>query len=694
MIRSFQLNAFIYFFVVFFQTALVSLSHACGPWLPASYVSRNDDVFYAPPEVGFAAELRHLLPDSVPHEAVFAMGDEEALSAEQELGEALQAMDVSVAKRDETVKQYRVFRDQLNSAKRYLETPTLDYHAPPIDTEDRAAQLAALQQLTVPVGLPTEFELYLKGALDYYVSEISAAREHWQAVLELPKSERRYRSVMAAYMIARTSGHSAPEDYQRVRELATEGLVDSQGLAAASYGWEARYFLYGYGDYRHQSSINYKRAMDLYLKQWCAGYYNATLSLRITAREVWENASDSEIAELVQDAQSRAVLTAYLLTVLDEYSNENRRRLVNALPDPKALTVAEAGRFALLEYQQNELSAAKLWLSYADAGDALALWVRSKLLLREGKIDAGRVLMLALTSEMEKNGEDWRRLDTRRAWAELGLLMLGKSRYYEAAECFHHSASWEDEAYVLERLLDRGSLIQFARADRASKDSVTKDYYDDNTSVSSLVARRLMREGEFDAAIEFFDEAALQKAKAYRVAMQLASAPETNALMRAQYYWRAAQVMRNYGMQLFGTELEPDFAWFGGSLEWGATATERLEGYYYGYSSPSREISYVTDDEKLRLERSETRPNKRFHYRYRAIQLAELAAGLLPNDSDDAARIYVIAGSWVKLRDPQGANHLYKQLVVRCPHTELGMAAMKTNWFPKVDVDTIQPFGD
>lgn len=684
-----KLTAYI---IAVFQTAIVTLSNACGPWLPASFVSRNDTMFYEPPTVGFAAELRHLLPESVPHEAVLTVDEEEALSAEQELEEALLAMGESLLKREQIVQEFRLFRLQLNNAKRYLETPVFDYHAPSVDKEDRAEQLALLQQLSVPEGLPVEFELYLKGALAYFTSDVSKARAYWQSVLNLPKTERRYRSVMSAYMIARTSGYSAAQDYQRVRELVAEGFVDAQGLAAASYGREARQLLYGSnGQSPHRSTKHYKRAMDLYFKQWRAGYPNVSFSLRVTASMILREASEQVIAELVQDAQSRAVLTAYLLTVRDGNSAHNRRRLMNALPDPKVVTVAEAGRFALLEYQQNELVASKLWLNYAGPSDALALWVRSKLLLRDGRINEGRTLMIALTKEMEGKGGDWRRLDTRRAWAELGMLMLRESRYYEAAGCFQRSGSWEDEAYVLERLLERDSLIKYART---FKGSMKCRIYDNDRSVCALVARRLMREDQFEAAIEFFDGTVLLKAREYVKAMQLASDPETSAYVRAQYYWDAAKIMRHHGMQLFGTELEPDFARFEGTFEWSSTSAERLKGYYYGVSSSFYEISYVTDDERERLQKTEVRPNKRFHYRYRAIHLAELAAGLLPNNSEDAARIYVVAGSWVKLRDPQGANHLYKQLVVRCPHTELGMAAMTTNWFPAVDIDVIQPFGD
>jgi hypothetical protein len=77
-------------------------------------------------------------------------------------------------------------------------------------------------------------------------------------------------------------------------------------------------------------------------------------------------------------------------------------------------------------------------------------------------------------------------------------------------------------------------------------------------------------------------------------------------------------------------------------------------------------------------------PEKRFHYRYRAAELAWWAASLLPNESEETARILHTAGGWLKARDPQAANPFYQALVLRCGGTELGRAAAKVRWFPRV----------
>jgi hypothetical protein len=480
------------------------------------------------------------------------------------------------------------------------------------------------------------------------------------------------------------SGDAMVEDYQRVRELASNGFVDSGGLAAASYGWEARIYL---------QRGNFGDAIELYLQQWGAGYCNALLSLKITAGRAFSNlGAGPEIEALAADPNARAVLTAYLLdSSRNEYSQERRRLWLRELPVAKSFTFKEAGRFALLEYQLNNLDACRRWLKYASADDALALLISSKLMLRDGHIVAGQTLMLALTKQMEDDAEnpDWRRIDTADAWGELGLLMLSQERYIDAADAFVNAGSWQDLAYVLERLLTTDELLVWL----GSHDEPARD--DDNhlqgNGARSLAARRLMREAKFEQALELFDSETSGAVQAYLQAMRQANDAALSADEKAKYYWQAAQVMRESGLEIFGAELAPDYAWFDGSYSFIGDLTEareaqrETEGYY---------LNQTTWDELERAQQTKVYPDKRFHYRYRAARLAELAAGLLPNDDENAARIYCIAGSWLKNRDPDAADRLFKQLVVRCPNTELGKAAAKINWFPKVELEDVVAFGE
>ena len=666
-------------FSLFTFCGAMSVGHACGPWLPEAYLTRNDNFFYAPPTVGFEAELEHVLPESAPHSMVW--NDE--INLVDELRAVLKSESHSANDQQSIIESYQAFREALDTAKQYLDRQVFEYYAPDVDEDERAAALADLAALTVPEALPLEFQYYLKGALAYYRSELDAARAHWQAVLDLPAEQRHYRSTWAAYMLAKTgTGASVVDHYQRVRELAAGGFADSAGLAAASYGREAQCYLYG---------ANFGAAIDLYLQQWGAGYYNALVSLEMTAARAFSIIqSGSELEALAADPDARAVLTAYLLDASrDDRSQKQRRLWLRALPESKLLTLKEAGRFALLEYQLNDLDACRRWLKYASADDALALWISSKLMLRDGSIAAGQTLMLALTKQMEDDAEnpDWRRIDTHNAWGELGLLMLSQERYVDAANAFSNADSWEDLAYVLERLLTTDELLVWlANYDEPVRDD--SDFYN-GSGVRSLAARRLMREAKFELALELFDSETSVFVQAYLQAMRQANDATLSAGEKAKYYWQAAQIVRESGLEIFGAELAPDFAWFGGSYSFIGDLAEAREDQRYtsGY-----DLNQMSWDESKRAEQTKIQPDKRFHYRYRAARLAELAAGLLPNDDENAARIYCVAGSWLKKRDPDAADRLFKQLVVRCPNTELGKAAAEINWFPKVAAEAIEPF--
>ena len=675
---------------LFFFLILTTSCFACGPWIPETYVLRNDDVFYAPPKVGFGAELRYLIPEKVPYSKL----SNEPADLIDELSITLKGQALSEERQNAIIAAYRTFCETLDAAKKDLALQGFPHNQSKANVQrvrsdqEKAYAKEVFASLEVPDDLPLEFNHYFKGALAYHCLQYDEARMHWQALLALPTEDRPFYSVMAAYMLGRIGGKKAASYYQLVRKFVDQGFSDFQGLAAASYGWEAHHYLYS--PYQSvERAERYQLAVDLYLKQWASGYSNAEISLAITAREIFEHVNDKELGVLMRNRSTRAILTTYLLTKCSEdQADTYRERLRAALPAPGELYVEEAGRFALLDYQQNNLSAVSLWLDYADPEDALALWVRSKLLLRNGKIDEGRTLMVTLTREFSKKDPDWRRVNTKRAWSELGLLMLQKQRFIEAADCFVNADSWGDYAYVLERVFSTEELIDWAQ--RQNPNLNDEDSNEFCHATRALTARRLMREGHFEEALGFFDAEVHKNAVQYIEAMRIASDSTLDPELRAQYYWEAARLMYTYGMSLIGSELAPDFAWHNGNYTWPNVAKKRMTAIYAeGY-----QINKMSWEERKRAAATAIRPNKRFHYRYRAARIAELAAGLLPNNNENAARIYHVAGGWLRLRDPDEADRFYKQLVVRCPETELGRAGSIVNWFPKVDPDTIKPFLD
>lgn len=647
---------------------------ACGPWIPTPYIVRNDRDFYAAPSMNFMRELEQSLPTDIPHQAVIV--EDQAPDATEGLRATLLADGVPKAAMEQVLSDYERYRQLLNDAKRYRDIPPYRCYQAPSDERTEEELLATLREQRPPETLPKEFQLYLNGARQYYLNNLSVAEAEWNRLLDLSPEQRPCQSVRAAYMLARVgTDFQAPRRYQRVRDLVRIGFDDPDGLAAASYGSEAQVAL---------RQKNYVRAVELYLDQWQAGYTNAALSLRRTAEQIWQHADDSQFAKLAQHAQVRAVLTADLLTSYDSAETQQRRhRLLHALPSLDKITLDEAGRFALLEYQQNNLSAARLWLEFASPRDALALWVRSKLMLRDGHIEEGKTVLIELLRNTDDDQPDWPRIDTHRAWGELGLLMLQKEAYDEAANCFVNAESWLDLAYVLERVMTLDELREWAIF---APKSIRSPGYLEPQVTNELIARRLMREAQFEEALAYFPTDLRIQAEAYIAAMRQASNPDAPTYQRAQQYWAAASIVRHFGLQLFATELDPDFAWSGGNYDWPAVVEQRKQ------QTPAFALNAPPRLEEKRIEASDVRINQRLHYRYRAAQLAELAAGLLPNNDENAARIYCIAGGWLKHRDPNSADRFYKQLVVRCPKTQLGQIAARLHWFPPDTAIPADPF--
>ena len=143
---------------------------------------------------------------------------------------------------------------------------------------------------------------------------------------------------------------------------------------------------------------------------------------------------------------------------------------------------------------------------------------------------------------------------------------------------------------------------------------------------------------------------------------------------------KAARIARHDGMYLLGTEREPDYRI--GSGNYGEAnpvsvneAAKTLRKHAGAYKA--------SRDEAARYVQSAAYPNKRFHYRYIAADLAWQAAGLMPNNDPQTAQVLYEAGMWLKDRDPQAADRFYKALVRRCGKTPLGQAADAKRWFPE-----------
>lgn len=157
----------------------------------------------------------------------------------------------------------------------------------------------------------------------------------------------------------------------------------------------------------------------------------------------------------------------------------------------------------------------------------------------------------------------------------------------------------------------------------------------------------------------------------------------------------AARILRREGIDLIGTELEPDWRMFGGASGRTSLASVRVdhppkpfderESYEKTESTPALLLDDNRRKEYSRVLNNIPQPNYRFHYRYRAASLAWKATQMMPDDTEETARALWEAGRWVADRDPDFADPFYKALVRRNPNIALAQEADRKRWFPKAD---------
>ncbi len=671
--------------------AAPAVVRACGPDFPNAYLVMPGDRLTALPTLDFASELARVFPPRTDVASLRPVPPEAAVAAEREEWRAALAT-------------AGVTSDRLTAI---LEKP------------DRAAP---------PAELPREFQLYGAGAAAWRAKDFPSAIARWRELLALPAAERPRRSVWAAYMLGRALAEDRPDDatrhFQLTRELAAQGFADSQGLALASLGEEARVRL---------QANDHAGALRLYLQQQSFGEPSALASLQLTLQAVFAlddtaaatptdsaDFTPSPLRALGADRDLRALVTAWFVarggphTPWTAHATQRFRRWIEALPADASLTPAEADRWAWAAYQNGLWDQAGLFARFAAPDAAASEWVRAMLLLREGRIeDAAAHLANAArffpqdaalsAPAFAADGDRRFRATQQDLPAEQlkgvrGTLALQRQQYLEALRLFLAAGHWPDAAYVAERVLTLGELTTFARAEThaASAPMRPPEEYEwrgttaeraptADRDLRHLLARRLVRAGRFDEAREFFPAEFVATYDRYVAAVRRGYQRELPAATRADALWEAARLAREHGMELQGFELAPDFAIWGGSFEWPSFEQNRVPTGWAWYAQHEKlqgvDLALAASEDERKRFGQQTLPTRRFHYRQRAAELAWLASTLLPDDDARTAEILHTAGRWLAARYPEDAQLFYKTLVFRCPNTDLGKAAAAHRWF-------------
>ena len=647
---------------------------ACGPDFPNSHLGATDAELLAAPEGYFSSELARLAgPHPSVHRAVEPA--RESADAHRQRIESNQLVDaLTQAGADQA--EARVRAQQFAQWRSAPPTPST----------------------AEPPGIPSEFLLYARGAAAWRAGDWPAAEKAWTDLLALPEAQRRFRTVWVAYMFGRSSvvdgqcastypragaRAEAQRWFRLVRDLAASGWPDPLGLAAESYGWEARAAL---------DAGEPAEAARLYLRQYSTGDATASASLRRVTRQLLEPKLDTEAA---RDPLLRSLMIGYIVSrvgnsLFDDEPGPPFARWAIELAAPieqsGANAIAEADRLAWLAYEGGQFELAARWAKLAPADATMARWIRAKLALRAGDTAEGARLLDRVAAAPDLD------LGMRAAAnAELGRARLALGDFENALAAWLHGGHWQDAAYVAERLLTAEELKAFVTthappaAIKPPTGTAENGWYrrgyrwlPDNlgTALRHLLGRRLAREGRVEEAEPYFPEALRPTLHAYGADVRTGFDAERPAAERAAAFWRAAQTAREHGLELLGTELDPDWYIWGAQYATAPSAELRQESA----GNKSRTFA-MHETERDRLEQLRI-PTRRFHYRYRAADLASWAAALLPNDDEQTAAILWQAGRWLAGRDPEAADTFYRLLVVRCPHTTLGRRAATYHWLP------------
>jgi photosystem II stability/assembly factor-like uncharacterized protein len=704
----------------------VGNAFACGPSFPNNLLDAGDNAVLQPPVADFKLELERmkLVATSVAVPLRYGQDFSEQ-SGERELVDlaaALKVAKVFGADAARIISAHQIEREKLAEfAKQKREWSS--YREWIYDTNGGAHLIGSTNpppvfpDISVTSGLPAEFADYFEGAIAWHKGDANSSRVAWERLLRRPAAERKFKSTWAAYMlgmvcIANTNDITAAREgqamgyFRQVGNLAKTGFGDSAGLVTASIGREAQIEL---------RRKNYENAINLYLEQFAAGDDSAAISLRLTASAALnENgATQKQLQALAKNSRTRRVIMAYLVS----RNPYNDRSEINVDPNAKkffdrtanwlkAVEVAgvrdveSAEELALAAYQASDMDSAQRWINRS-GGSAVAQWLQAKLFLRDGKIEAAAALLAKVSRKFPQelpgtnapagftqslfvdiNPELGERIAAgRQASGELGVVHLARREYTEALDALLRSDYWMDSAYVAERVLTADELKSYVDREwqavtpaQAAGETVGRsdgDWQPSNVrqAIRCLLARRLARLNRNIEARAYYPAERRPQFDALMSALQIGRDESSSSPQRAEALFSAALMTRTNGMELLGTEAEPD--------NLGISAASRTNEAF--------KILAATADELDRARRHAPDPDAQYHYRYQAAELAFEAAKLMPDNSDETARVLCTAGSWIKYLDPKKADPIYKALVRRCGKTAIGRQADLMRWFPILD---------
>jgi hypothetical protein len=689
----------IFVFIIWF---FAGISRPCGPFLPDRVLEQGDDYVLKSPEGFFYDEIEQIRQNINSHIdqaepayiALFKYKAKEFIDTEDvdasDLKEALGNQNINTSKFRDTVQEYEKARQVMTDLKSAQNEWQMNKLYQSYKFDEKKTPFPTFNPPEIPNNLPVEFKYYLQGAIYYYQNQFNKAQSVWEKLLGLPADQRKYRSTWAAFMIGKIYVDSKPEEsikwFELTRELVDKGFFDTLGLASASIGWQARVEL---------NQGNYSQAMELYIAQLNTGDRSAPMSLQMACAQLLKNDTDV-LKNAAINSIARKVVTAFIFSrggwCFNAPSPDITRKWLAAIESAKINNTEEAGRFAWVAYSMGDMTTAARWISKALKDDIMAQWIQAKLLLQQGKISDATKQLVRISRVIAPNGElndynQYQEFGYSEAYViktirgEMGTLYISQKQYIEALDSLVRGGHWEDAAYIAERILTINELKAYI--DKTWPKAGNNDSTDNMPTpdrLRYLFARRLARLEKWKEARPYYPAKWQNRMDVYARSVQDGKNQKLSKKERAAALWKAAVIARYEGMELMGTELDFDWFLYDGSSFWRDNITGIREKMLPNKITPS------TAQEMQRTKQTMP-PDKKFHYRYIAAEFAWQAAELMPDNSDQTARVLCIAGLWMSAKEAAAADKFYKALVSRNRKTELGQQADKLRWFPDIVFD-------
>ncbi len=737
-----------YAFVAVICTALPSTVGATGLYSPPLWLENGGVAVEHSPEfywekeikkmaVGFKPTQQRVLPKTKPGADANTPGELETTNeqaARVDLADFQEALGKGLIKGADALAQHKAARDVIAAAN---EATTA----------------------TLPAEPASEFADYNTGAFAFHLGakHYDDAAQHWEALLKRPAAERHYRSVWAAFMLGKLAVYAQQPEavkwMRMARQLAKEGFADSLGLAADSYGWEAKSEL----DQDHL-----EKAAQLYLTQLALGDSSAIVSLKALIPDRApiegtlnfgplppENADeatlkkfaaeqdatiDARLALSARDPLLRRLMNAHVLateTVSEDWrypqegnnapEEESRcKRWLTAVEKAGVDNIEDADQLGWVAYTAGKYADAERWLKLSSGESDAAQWLKAKLLRRAGKTEeAAKAMAAAWKTLRAEKSEPEETMDEgqftswtpglnplQSASGDLGALYITRGDFVNAYDVLESGGMHEDAAFVAERVLTADELKQYVDshypADAKEEPEPERNRLSPKPSASAIrwmLGRRLVREDRYEEARAYLPKEHQADLEEYVTALKAGANEKLSKAKRARAWFDAATIARYSGMELMGYEGAPDGFVSEGSFEATDVAGQRetgtvMETKYEGDKEvtapkPLHIAVPVSADEKKRLATSKPAPNKRFHYRHVAAALGWKSAALLPDQSDELADVLNSSGNWIK-KDDKAADKYIQAIERRAFKTNLGKQATKKHWF----VDSYGPWSE